>query len=117
MLVKTLDQLQKLNMGDHVHATFSDISGNVTEATGHIDHIDTSTIGIKDQETGQVKEFALWRMLSLVSIERDISFVREGNIMSDLEHVAFSLEGRLQRTAELNTNNRKNKKNNNPRKK
>ena len=97
MQITSLEQLQKLKKGDLVHTTFSDIAGNVTEAHGRIEAVDRASIRIVDEDSGQITEYELWRMLSLVCIKRDISFIREGDILSDLEHVAHALDSRLQR--------------------
>ncbi|MBR6229444.1 MAG: hypothetical protein IKQ97_06885 [Eubacterium sp.] len=91
------EKLLKLKKGDLVNATFSDIEGNVIEANGRLEQISKVSIALIDADTGQVREYELWRMLSLVCMERDISFLREGDIMSDLERVAYSLDSRLPR--------------------
>ena len=97
MQTTNLEKLLKLKKGDMVNATFSDIEGNVIEANGRLEQISKASISLVDSEMGQVREYELWRMLSLVCMERDISFLREGDIMSDLERVASSLDSRLQR--------------------
>ena len=97
MQTTNLEKLLKLKKGDMVNATFSDIEGNVIEANGRLEQMNKASISLADLETGQVMEYELWRMLSLVCMERDISFLREGDIMSDLERVASSLDSRLQR--------------------
>ena len=97
MQIKNLQQLQKLKKGDAVDATFSNIEGEVTEAHGRVVEVTNVSIILMEDDTARTKEYELWRMLSLVCMDRDISFVREGNIMSDLEHVANTLDTRLQR--------------------
>ena len=86
MQTTNLEKLLKLKKGDIVNATFSDIEGNVIEANGRLEQISKASITLFDAETGQVMEYELWRMLSLVWA-----------IMSDLERVASSLDSRLQR--------------------
>ena len=111
MQIKSLEKLQKLKKGDQVNATFSDIEGNVIEANGRLEQIDKASITLIDTDSGQVCEYELWRMLSLVCMERDISFLREGDIMSDLEWVANSLDSRLRRAGRSSKHNKSTRRN------
>ena len=95
MQITNPEQLQMLSRNDIVHATFSDINGDVVESNGRVDDVNEVSIRIIEDDSGLTKEFELWRMLSLVCIERDVSFIREGTILSDLEYVARALDSRI----------------------
>ncbi len=84
-----------LSRNDIVHATFSDINGEVVDSNGRIDEVNEISIRIIEEDSGLTREFELWRMLLLVCIERDVSFIREGTILSDLEYVAKALDSRI----------------------
>ena len=75
--------------------SFSDINGEVVDSNGRIDEVNEISIRIIEEDSGLTREFELWRMLSLVCIERDVSFIREGTILSDLEYVAKALDSRI----------------------
>lgn len=78
MQITNPEQLQMLSRNDIVHATFSDINGEVVDSNGRIDEVNEISIRIIEEDSGLTREFELWRMLSLVCIERDVSFIREG---------------------------------------
>lgn len=75
--------------------SFSDINGEVVDSNGRIDEVNEISIRIIEEDSGLTREFELWRMLSLVCIERDVSFIREGTILLDLEYVAKALDSRI----------------------
>ena len=81
-----LSRIRNLHPGDMVNATFSNFDDTITAVEGPLDRLTTEYIYITDTK-GKKSKFGLWQMLSLVCIERDISFLRENNINSAYENL------------------------------
>ena len=93
MQVTKTKWLKQLHPGDFVNATFSGVDDEISVIDGCLERITEDSITINKGLKGSTQSitYGLWQMLSLVCMERDISFVRENNPITELERLTLLL--------------------------
>ena len=85
-------RLRILKPGDYVVASYAGPDDAILSAEGKIERITEDYLVIKSMSGKHTCKFGLWQLMSLVCMDRDISFIREGDAYTDLERLSLMLQ-------------------------
>ena len=86
MQVHDLKWIRQIKPGDKVYATFQNVDDEIEAVEGQMVVSDNEFITVKCH--GISKTFGLWQLLSLLCVEKDLSYIRENSVTSDLDRLA-----------------------------
>ena len=93
MQTSDVSRLISVKPGDFVYATFGNIDDTVDAVEGWVVTLDKETVVLREEDPtkGKKRMYGTWQMLSLICPTKNASFIRQGNVYTNLERLTRML--------------------------